>query len=82
MRGKVTHHDHWLSTHSVRLANNRRMPQALGPAHWQERAREARVLAEQMSDEESRATMLEIARDYDKLAQRAEARQKPEPPPG
>jgi hypothetical protein len=78
---KVTHRAEWLSTCSLLLVNNSHMPQALGPAHWRERAREARALAEQMSDEESRATMLEIAGDYDKLAQRAEGRQKPESPP-
>lgn len=44
----------------------------LDPAHWRERAREARLLAEQMSDRDSRSRMLKIAADYDRLAERAE----------
>jgi len=44
------------------------------PNHWRQRAEEARTLAEQMSDEGSRQTMLRIARDYDGLAESAEAR--------
>jgi hypothetical protein len=55
------------------------MPSALGAAHWRERAKEALLLADQMSDPASRATMLEIARDYEKLAARAEAREKRHP---
>ena len=41
------------------------------PEHWRQRAKEARGLAEQMSDETSRKMMLKIADDYDKLAARA-----------
>ena len=44
------------------------------PEHWRNRAEEARTLAEQMSDETSRQTMLRIATDYDRLAQRAASR--------
>jgi hypothetical protein len=44
------------------------------PEHWRRRAEEARALAEQMSDEWSKQTMLKIADDYDKLAVRAAIR--------
>jgi hypothetical protein len=38
------------------------------PAHWQERAKEMRALAEKAGDEESKRAMLRIASDYDKRA--------------
>jgi hypothetical protein len=41
------------------------------PEHWLQRAREARTLADQMSDEVSKETMLKIAADYEHLAERA-----------
>jgi hypothetical protein len=44
------------------------------PKHWQDRAEEARAMAEQLTDEKSRDAMLRIAKDYDKLAERAEVR--------
>jgi hypothetical protein len=44
------------------------------PKHWRERAEQARVHAEQISDPKSRKTMLKIAADYDELARRAEKR--------
>jgi hypothetical protein len=47
------------------------------PAHWQQRAEEARALAEQMSDETSRKMMLRIADDYELLAVRAAIRSAP-----
>ena len=41
------------------------------PEHWRERARDARTLAEQITDEIGRQAMLEIAEKYEYLAARA-----------
>ena len=45
--------------------------------HWHNRADEARSLADDMNDEISKQMMLQIADDYERLAQRAEQRAKP-----
>ncbi len=44
------------------------------PRHWHDRAAEMRALAEEMASIETRATMLKLADDYDKLGDRAEER--------
>ena len=44
------------------------------PAHWRDRAQQMRVLAEDMNDEYSKAAMLRIAEEYERLAKRAEQR--------
>ena len=44
------------------------------PAHWRQRAEEARAIADQMNDPESKRMMLKVAEDYDRLAERAEQR--------
>jgi hypothetical protein len=44
------------------------------PDHWLARAKEARTLANQMDDLESKDAMLRIAEDYERLAKRAEDR--------
>jgi hypothetical protein len=43
-------------------------------AHWKERAEDARRVAAQLTDVESRARMLEIAENYERLAVRAQIR--------
>jgi hypothetical protein len=44
------------------------------PEYWHKRADEARAVAVQMKDVHAKAVMLGIAQDYEKLAQRAEAK--------
>ena len=42
--------------------------------HWRNRAEEARAMAVQMTDPHTKAIMLTITQDYEKLAERAEQR--------
>jgi hypothetical protein len=44
------------------------------PAHWRERAAEARRMADQMTDPVTQRVMLGIADDYDRIAERAQRR--------
>jgi hypothetical protein len=53
-----------------------RMPVGLlnNAVHWRERAEDARVHAEHLTDPAAKTMMLAIAESYEKLAQRAEER--------
>jgi hypothetical protein len=44
------------------------------PAHWRQKADEARRMADQLADPEAKQAMLEIAASYEQLAKIAEAR--------
>ena len=52
-----------LPTMTARLIND--------PKHWRDRAEEARAHADEMNDPEAKRQMQEIARGYDRLAERA-----------
>ena len=43
-------------------------------AHWRERAAEARLVAESMSDPDAKRILLEISRGYEQLADGAKTR--------
>jgi len=44
------------------------------PKHWRDRAEAMRALAEETADANARETMLRVAADYEKLAERAARR--------
>jgi hypothetical protein len=48
------------------------MPTKLGAEYWRERAEEARIQADQMRNPMVRKTLIEIAENYEQLAQQAE----------
>ena len=51
----------------------------LDAKYWRDRAEEVRIHAGEMRDPVARETMLRIAEEYEKFAQRAEARDGAEP---
>jgi hypothetical protein len=46
------------------------------PKYWRDRGEELRAIAENLKNPEAKATILECARDYDVLAERAEKRRR------
>jgi len=44
------------------------------PSHWRERAKQMRAMAEDVNDGEAKETMLRVAKEYDRLAERADIR--------
>ena len=44
------------------------------PKQWRRHAKEARALAKQMRDPESKRAMLRVAENYEKIAKRVEAK--------
>ena len=44
------------------------------PEHWLQRAEQMRILADEIDDEPAKETVLRIANDYGRLAERAEQR--------
>jgi hypothetical protein len=50
------------------------------PEHWRGRAEEARTVAEQLSDAESKRTILRIANDYERMAEHENIRGSGGPP--
>jgi hypothetical protein len=47
------------------------------PAHWRQRAQDSRAEAEKLDDPDTKATLLEIAEAYERLAVLAEKRGNP-----
>ena len=50
--------------------------QLMDAEYWLGRAEEARIHASQMHDPDAKRTLLEIAENYEQLAEQAEARRK------
>lgn len=44
------------------------------PAHWRERAKQMRAMAEDVRETEAKEAMLRVAKEYDRLAERADIR--------
>jgi hypothetical protein len=56
---------------SVRM----KMPKHFSSAYWRARSEQTRALAEPMTDEKLQRSLLDIANEYDKLAELTEAQE-------
>ena len=52
------------------------MPDRKGAEYWHDRAEEARTQASEMRNPAARRTLLEIAENYDQLAEQAETKRR------
>jgi hypothetical protein len=50
---------------------------SIHPEHWRSRAEEVRTLAEDMTDQQARESLLRIVQEYERLAERAEKGSRP-----
>jgi len=68
----------WRSSHGVSKVNGKGkklVPLAFGtPEHWRQRAKEARAMAEKIADPAAKEAMMAVAENYDRIAERAEAK--------
>ena len=51
------------------------MPKHFSSAYWRTRSEQTRTIAEPMTDERLQRSLLDIANEYDKLAEAAEAQE-------
>jgi len=60
---------------------SRNVPASLinDPEHWRDRAREKRELAERLTNEQAKQTVLRVANEYERLAEQAEERSRGSP---
>ena len=54
-------------------------PRLMDASYWHERARQARARAGDMRDPSARRTLLDMAQNYEQLAEQAEARRNTHP---
>ena len=57
------------------------MPASLinDPEHWRDRAREKRALADRLTNEQAKQTVLRVANEYERLTEQAEERSRGSP---
>ena len=60
----------------LHLSSSNMMLASFIPEHWLQRAEQMRILADEIDDESAKETVLRIANDYGRLAERAEQRAK------